>query len=268
MTDATWLFDLDGTLLNGAVPLPGAVETVRALVERGDTVGYATNDAVLTLDQQYGRLRSAGFPVREGLLASAASVAVWRIAEAAKQRPQRVLVVGAAAVAAQLAAFDGTVRLVDRAPADVVVAGLDPDLDYGVLARATQALHGGARFLATNADPFFVAADGRPMPGAGAVVAALETASLRKAEVVGKPSGALFRALLAAAGVAAGPVVVVGDADTDILAGLEIGAITIRLAAAPDPRAPRPAHRISHLTELLEPGLEALFAEDSALPCR
>ncbi|MEA2460874.1 MAG: hypothetical protein QOH90_1051, partial [Actinomycetota bacterium] len=51
----------------------------------------------------------------------------------------------------------------------------------------------GAMFIATNADPSFPGADGL-LPGAGAILASIEVASGRLAEVMGKPNPAMMQA--------------------------------------------------------------------------
>ncbi|SDH48658.1 4-nitrophenyl phosphatase/NagD protein [Lentzea fradiae] len=232
MTRPTFLFDLDGTLLADHTALPGAVATVTALTERGHRVLYATNDAVLTVEQQVARLEAAGFPVTPDAVATSASTAAHVLADlAGGGAALRVLRLGAPAVEVEARSVDGVV-FVDSAPADVVVAGLDTTLTYSALAGAVDALHRGARFLATNSDPHFTTAEGRRMPGAGAVVAALETASGATAEIVGKPGALMFRLLLERHGVGETDVVVVGDADADVHAARALGVVAVRLPSA------------------------------------
>ncbi len=240
------ILDLDGTLLHEHVALPDAVATVRAWVERGHRISYATNDAVLTCEEQQARLEAAGFPLesRHGTvpLATAATVtaSVIRARHTGGQAP-RVLLVGAPAVAVALA---GSADLVDERP-NVVVVGLDMRLTYERLAVAVDAVGRGARLLATNADPWFVSADGRRMPGAGAVVAAIERATEVEAEVLGKPGTALYEAVL---DPAASPVVVVGDTATDLVAGRAIGATCLAVGACA-------GHPLAHSSA---PGIGAL----------
>ena len=233
---ATVLLDLDGTLLHEGVALPGAVSAVQRLAERGHRLCYATNDAVLTLGEQRARLGAAGFPLADtwgpAAVATAATVTAEHITaqHAGGSRP-RVLLVGAPAVAAALA--EGA-EWVSQA-ADYVVLGLDTDLTYDRLAVAVEAVDRGAALLATNADPWYVDAQGRRRPGAGAVVAAVERATGRDAVVLGKPAAALYTAVLdeaASGGTRPEPVVVVGDSATDLAAGRVIGATCVAVGAA------------------------------------
>src|SRR5207245_4060556 len=96
----------------------------------------------------------------------------------------RVLVCAGAGVVEALTGVGLTV--VDRAPAEAVVVGFHRKFDFERLDRASQAVRAGARFVATNLD----ATDPVPgglLPGAGAIEAAVATASGRIPEVAGKP---------------------------------------------------------------------------------
>ncbi len=62
------------------------------------------------------------------------------------------------------------------------------------------------------------------MPGAGALIVALEAASDRKAVIIGKPEPAMFEAALQLLGVPASDALVVGDRlDTDVLGAARAG---------------------------------------------
>jgi ribonucleotide monophosphatase NagD (HAD superfamily) len=65
----------------------------------------------------------------------------------------------------------------------------------------------GARFIATNLDPTYPAANGL-LPGAGALVAAVATAGGRRPEVAGKPEPAMAALVRARY---ENPVVMIGD---------------------------------------------------------
>ena len=106
---------------------------------------------------------------------------------------------------------------------DAVVAGLDQEFDYRRLAVAASAIRAGARFVATNADQRYPTPTGF-MPGAGAIVAALRTASGSEPLVIGKPGPAMFLAILERAGLTPGEAVVVGDnPDADMVAASRAG---------------------------------------------
>jgi HAD superfamily hydrolase (TIGR01450 family) len=100
--------------------------------------------------------------------------------------------------------------------AEVVVVGGTEELIYDDLRYAALAVRRGADFLATARDPTYPQPDGL-WPGTGAIVAAIEVASGRRAEIVGKPEPQLFLTALDRLG--AGRTLVVGDRlDTDLAA--------------------------------------------------
>jgi 4-nitrophenyl phosphatase len=109
--------------------------------------------------------------------------------------------------------------------AKAVVVGIDREFTYEKAKVATHLLLSGVDFYATNADKNVPLEDGLA-PGAGSIVAMLETASGRVATVIGKPYPAMFEAALRQLGTKAHETLMVGDRlNTDIegahLAGLQ-----------------------------------------------
>ena len=101
--------------------------------------------------------------------------------------------------------------------AEVVVVGGTEDLVYDDLRYAALAVRRGADFLATARDPTYPQPDGL-WPGTGAILAAIEVASGRQAEIVGKPEPQLMLTALDRFGDE-GRTLVVGDrVDTDLAA--------------------------------------------------
>ena len=83
--------------------------------------------------------------------------------------------------------------------ADAVVVSGHREFDYDELLTATRALQAGAALFATSRDPT-LPMPGGAWPGTGATLAAVETASGKRAEIGGKPEPHLFeqaRALIA-----------------------------------------------------------------------
>jgi ribonucleotide monophosphatase NagD (HAD superfamily) len=76
---------------------------------------------------------------------------------------------------------------------DAVVVGWDRTITYETLRSASIAVQRGATLVASNADPSYPAPDGLTWPGAGAIVAALEAATERSAEVFGKPNAPILQ---------------------------------------------------------------------------
>lgn len=209
------VLDLDGVLFRGDVPIPSAGPTVTALRDRGIGVVFATNNATRTPDNLVDHL------ARMGIDAHPDEVVTSSLAAAAMLEPgTRCLVVGMKGLQAALAER-GCVEVDDPEQADAVVAGLDRDLTYDKLTRATWALTHGARFVGTNADATFPVPGG-VQPGAGSILAALVAASGREPEIAGKPQAPLFEA--SAAKLPDGALLMVGDrVETDIVGAQLLG---------------------------------------------
>jgi 4-nitrophenyl phosphatase len=199
------VLDLDGVVWLGDTPIPGASAACGRLVAAGIEPVYVTNMSRLTVVEQEEKLARHGIDATGRVVTSALAVATLC------SPGERVLVVGGRGVVEALEARD--VELVDALPADTVVVGMEPAaFRYDLLKRATLALREGARFLATNTDPTYPTPEGL-VPGSGAYVAALETASGRKATVAGKPNRAIADLVIDMVGPEG---VVVGDrAETD-----------------------------------------------------
>jgi 4-nitrophenyl phosphatase len=113
--------------------------------------------------------------------------------------------------------------------AHAVVVGLDREITYDKLARATLAIGRGAEFLTTNTDRSFPSERGLE-PGAGALVAAIAAATGVEPRAFGKPEPALFEQALAAIGTRAAATAMIGDRhETDIVGAARVGLVTIAL---------------------------------------
>ncbi len=228
------IFDLDGVLYRGDQPLPGAVETVERLRRSGRRVIYATNNSTRTREEYVRRLRGFGLPADlDDVVTSAYATA--RYLQDQGLRPKDALVIGADGFRAELRAAgvlagEHAVRPFAEAggsAADMVLVGLDQSFTYDKLAEAQRALLAGAPFIAANKDLTYPV-EGRLLPGAGTVVAAIEAATGRTAVCVGKPEPYMFQEALRRTGASGSEAVVVGDSvRTDVLAAHRVGALGV-----------------------------------------
>lgn len=215
------IFDLDGVIYLIDQPIPGAVSAVDLLHREGRHVAYATNNASRRSSEVAQLLTGMGVSARpEEVLTSAAAAA--ELLRRRLQTDSPVLVVGADALRAELEAVGlRAVRSAEDCPV-AVVQGYGPQVGWAELAEATLAIRAGALWVATNTDPTLPTARG-PLPGNGALVAALATALGRQPDiVVGKPEPALFQTAAQMAGSRRS--LVVGDRlDTDIEGAVRAG---------------------------------------------
>jgi HAD superfamily hydrolase (TIGR01450 family) len=259
------IFDLDGVLYLGDQVIPGAVAATARLRERGIAAAYATNNASRLASDVAKLLTSLGIPAGADEIVTSSRVSARLLAERLPSGAP-VLVVGAPALAEEVRAVG--LRPVDTAEAapEIVLQGYGPEVGWHQLAEATVAIRAGATWIATNADLTLPSPRG-PLPGNGALVAAIATALGRPPDtIVGKPDPALF---VAAAGErqAKRPLVVGDRLDTDIEGANRAGMDSLLvftgvstaddLAAAPPER--RPTYVAADLSALFEPGAKAAY---------
>ncbi len=235
------LLDLDGVMYLGDEPIPGAGEAVARLRELGKRLAFVTNNSSRTPDAVAQHLRSVG------VQASPDEVETSSLATAtilARRGIRTAFVIGEEGL--RLALGGTGIRVLDRDGdrADAVVIGLDRGVDYDKLMTAALLVEGGAAFIATNADASYPAPGGERWPGAGALLAAVETTVGKRAEVVGKPQAPILLEALTRAG--GGRPLVVGDRiDTDIAGAAGLGwdclLVLTGISAAADAAAADPA---------------------------
>jgi 4-nitrophenyl phosphatase len=227
------IFDMDGVLYRGSMLMPGAKETLERLRRAGWQVFFATNNSTATRDEYVQRLSKLGLGGdAEHIVTSAYATAHYL--ERLDPKPRDVYVVGADGLREEIRASGISVRDASSLPglepgvalpppADTVVVGLDLHVTYAKIAEAQRCVLAGALFVCSNRDRAYPV-EGRLLPGAGTIVAAIEVATGTTAICIGKPEPFLFEEVLRRAGER-GKVVVIGDStDYDIVAAHRVGA--------------------------------------------
>ncbi len=249
--------------------VPHAAASVAAARSAGLRAAYVTNNASRRPAVVASHLTRLGIPAEPVDVVTSAQAAV-RWLSARLPAGARVLVVGTDDLAAEVS--DGglvPVRSADDAPA-AVVQGLSPDTGWRELSEASVAIRAGALWVAGNTDVTYPSARG-PLPGNGAMVAALIAATGLRPVVVGKPEPELHRESVERVG-ATRPLVVGDRLDTDVLGAVRGGADSLlvltgvtdreELLAAPVGR--RPTYVSADLRGLLRPQAPAVVAAGTA----
>jgi HAD superfamily hydrolase (TIGR01458 family) len=210
------LLDLDGVLYVEDAPIPGALEAVAALRDRGLELRFVTNTTSRPRRDILARLERLGMPVPANELITPARLAVDHCLATGRLR---ALLLMHDEVKADLAGLETVGE-----DADVVVVGdLGEGFDYAVLNHAFRELLGGAELVALQKNRYWRTPDGLSLD-VGPFVAALEYASGRDAVVVGKPAPAFFATVLAGLGVDPDDAVMVGDdVESDVGGALRAG---------------------------------------------
>ncbi|MGN6253953.1 MAG: HAD-IIA family hydrolase, partial [Solirubrobacterales bacterium] len=181
-----FLIDLDGVVWIGREPVPGSPEALRALLAADKRLVFVTNNPGRQPAACAERLGELGVEVGEEQVVTAGMV-VARLAGNAVGEGGTAFVIGAPALKEMVAATGARLLEGEAAwEADVVVVSGHRGFDYGELLAAKRALDRGAGLFATSHDPTMPYPGGE-LPGTGAVLAAVETATGRRAEIAGKP---------------------------------------------------------------------------------
>jgi 4-nitrophenyl phosphatase len=221
------ILDMDGVLYRGSQALPGSRELFPALRATGLSFILLTNNSTLTTQDYSVKLARMGIVVPpEAILTSGSATAVYL----QENYPSggRVYVLGEAGLVDTLTHMPGF-RL-DAEEPDFVIVGLDFKFDYDSLRRACAALRRGAHFIATNNDATLPVEGGQIWPGAGSLVAALQTCSGVPPTIIGKPNVTMAAMALEELNLPANRVLCVGDRlETDIAMGVAAGMKTALL---------------------------------------
>jgi HAD superfamily hydrolase (TIGR01450 family) len=215
------LYDLDGVLYLGAEAVPHAAESVAAASRAGMRSAFVTNNASRSPAVVAAHLTEIGVPAEAADVVTSAQATARLLRE---QLPTgvEVLVVGADGLIEEVRAAGYAV--VSRAGPAVraVVQGYAPDTGMPELVEAALALRAGVPWIAANTDSTLPSPRG-PVPGNGALVAALQVATGRSPQVAGKPEPALHVESVARVG-ARRPLVIGDRLDTDVLGAIRGGA--------------------------------------------
>ncbi|MGZ4679978.1 MAG: HAD-IIA family hydrolase, partial [Ilumatobacteraceae bacterium] len=174
------LCDLDGVVWLSHEPIPGSVEAIAALRAGGHRVLFVTNNSSARVEVQEASLLAIGIPAQGDVLTSAGAAALLI------EPGERVLVCGGEGVIQAVVGRGAGVVYQDAERADVVMVGYHRTFDYEAMLRASRAVLNGARLIGTNDDATYPTPDG-PIPGGGAILASIVTASGVAPIVAGKP---------------------------------------------------------------------------------
>lgn len=208
-----FLLDLDGVVYVGDEPLPNAVESLARLRRAGKLVRFLTNNPRPTRTQLVRRLVGMGVEARE----DEAVTCGWATARYLREEGiGSAYVVGSRGLVTEV--LGAGVEVVDGGPCEAVVIGADEHVSWAHIRQASTLIFAGAHFVATNADRIFPSPKG-PLPGTGAIVAAIRETTGVQPIIVGKPFPPMFGVALESAGVSRDRAVMIGDTPASDIEG-------------------------------------------------
>lgn len=229
-----FIMDMDGVLYRGNAPTPGLVDFFRSLDARGLRFLLLTNNSTTLPEGYVQKLAAMGVRVPPEAILTSGGVA---LAYLRGRYPAGTRLYGVCMEPLRRLLLDGAGYEWDEETPQVVISSGDWAVTYEKLRRACLAIRAGADWVATNTDKTLPTEEGL-VPGAGALIAALEVATDRRPVALGKPELPMMEQALARLGLAAGEVAMIGDRlDTDILGGINAGLATIMVLTGVSTRA-------------------------------
>jgi NagD protein len=217
-----YMIDMDGVLVKGPQPIPGAEQVVSKLIVSGTEFLVLTNNSMYTPSDLSHRLNTIGLTIPpERIYTSAMATARFM----QLQLPGgKAFVIGESGLTE---AIHNVGYVVTDVEPDYMVLGETFSYSFSLISKAVRLVLAGARFLATNPDPSGPTDSGL-VPACGAMAALIEKASGKSPFFVGKPNPFMMRSALNYLGVHSVDTVIIGDRmDTDIVAGIESGMETV-----------------------------------------
>lgn len=217
-----YLIDMDGVLVKGNIPIPGANEFIEKLKETNRKFLVLTNNPKYTPTDLSHRLKIIGLNIPpENIFTSAMAVGMFLKI----QKPKgTAFVLGESGLIS--AVHDAGYIITEYNP-DYVILGETSNYNFEQITLAIRLIKNGAKFIATNPDPLGPTESGF-VPACGAMAALIERATGIAPFFIGKPNPFMMRSAMNYLGVHSENTVIVGDRmDTDIVAGVQTGIETI-----------------------------------------
>ena len=214
---------MDGVLWRGDDPVLDIRKLFERLMQSGLKVYCITNNSARTIEYYLHKLGKFGVDLNRNQIITSAEAASTFLSN---KYPQggNVYIVGEEGLIETLKRSN-FIQILEPEQNNIlaVVAGLDRNLTYKKLAKATQLITTGVPFIGTNPDKSIPVPSGIA-PGAGSVISAIEAASGIKATIIGKPEKFVFQLALDRANCSPEEAIMIGDRlDTDILGAQNIG---------------------------------------------
>ncbi len=220
------ILDMDGVIWRGDAPIGDLPAIFNRIRERGLKYVFATNNGTRTSEQYVARLGNLGVDVRPWQVVTSAQALSYALS-LKFPRGTKVFMIGGDGVRKALDEHGYEVVSIENAPsAEVVVMGIDTEINFQKMSEATYLVRRGVPFYATNPDKTFPTPRGE-IPGAGAWYSVVVTATGVQPIVAGKPFPFLMDLALERLGTRKEETLVVGDRiETDIAGGQAVSCPT------------------------------------------
>ena len=213
------ILDMDGVIWRDKHPIGDLLTIFRKVEERKLGYAFATNNSTSTVNRYIELLEQVGIPAKAEQIFTSATAASKFLRDIHPEGGS-VYVVGMEGLEKTLERFGFTISPEN---AKAVVVGMDRTITYEKLKTATLLIRNGVPFIGTNPDRTFPSPEGL-IPGAGSMLAAIETATDQPPLIIGKPKATIFTQAIEYLGEKPENVLVIGDRiETDIAGGQAAG---------------------------------------------
>ena len=183
------LLDIDGTLMSGLDPIPGASSAIRFLIENGIRYRFVSNGTRRSGDNVLKKLKSLEIPITPEDICTPAYAAIIYL--------QKKSIRACNLLITEDLMRDFYAAGIEHDPAAeyVVVGDAAERFTYDNMNRAFRSLNAGGELIALEKDRFWKDTDGLSL-SAGPFVKALEYATGCRSLLIGKPSPLFFSSAL------------------------------------------------------------------------
>jgi len=220
------IIDMDGVLWEGTQALPGLKDFFKCLRKKNLPFILATNNATLTQEQYIAKLENMGVSVSPFEILTSSMATAHYLSEQTNPSSNQIFVIGEQGLRLPLIEKGFTIidsYHINAKPVDFVICGLDRSVTWDKLADAALHIRAGAKFIATNADTTLPTERG-PVPGNGAILAALQSATQVSPLIIGKPEPIMYQQAIKLLKTDPEKTIAIGDRlNTDILGAVNTG---------------------------------------------
>ncbi len=217
------ILDMDGVIWKADAPIGDLPVIFKQIRERGLKFAFATNNGTKTPEEYQKKLSELGVEVNASQIVTSALAIAFLLSQK-YPRGTKIFMIGEEGIKNALIekGFE-IVGVANAEEAEAVVMGIDRGINFQKIAEATLLVRAGKPFYTTNTDRTFPTPRGE-IPGSGAWVSVIQTATGVEPVVAGKPFPYLMELALERLGAKREETLVIGDRlETDIAAGQQVG---------------------------------------------
>lgn len=220
------ILDMDGVLWKSDTPIGDLPSIFKRIRERGLKFVFATNNGTKTPEEYQRKLADFGVDVDPNQAITSALGIAYLLGRK-YPRGTKIFMIGGEGVRKALNDKGFDLLPIERVTeTQVFVMGIDRDINFEKVSEATLLVRNGIPFYTTNTDKTFPTPRGE-IPGSGAWLSVITTATGVEPVSAGKPFPYLMELALEKLGTKKEETLVVGDRlETDIAAGQAMGCPT------------------------------------------